>query len=98
MEHDQIIEVGIDSKERLYVKPAKMKSPYMYREAVEVNWSESNSCLYSPKPRSWTYLEWYIHILGAAKLQACELHLTDKTIWNNVSTQLKNEILNSATE
>ena len=93
MEHDHIIEVGIDGKERLYVKPAKVKFPYMYREAVEVNWNESNSYLYSPKPRKWSYFDWYNHILGAAKLQGCELQLTENTIWNNVSPQLKSEIL-----
>jgi len=93
MERDQIIEVGINKNECLYVKPQKLKFPYMYREAVEVNWDADNNYLFSPKPRKWSYPDWFVHIVSAASLQSCALYLTKETQWVNITEELKSEIL-----
>jgi len=92
METDSIAEVGIDEQERLYIHPSVAIFPYIYREAVEVHWEPTRRCLYSPKPREWTYLMWFQHIIGAAALQSCELRLTSSTVWINIPPDLQAEI------
>ena len=89
MERDEIIEIGIDNKERLYLKPLSKKFPYIYREAAEVNWDPKGNLLYSPKPREWSYLDWYKHIVDVAASQACELFLSHNTNWINIQDELK---------
>ncbi|NQY94744.1 MAG: hypothetical protein HRT43_11300 [Campylobacteraceae bacterium] len=43
---DNIIEIGIDKFEHLYIKPEKEKFLYIYREAMEVHWDDENAfCL-----------------------------------------------------
>ena len=60
MEIDNIIEIGIDNSERLYIKPENEKFTQIYRTATEVHWDNDGCYLYSPKPKDWTYLQWYI--------------------------------------
>ncbi|MFM7895444.1 MAG: hypothetical protein ACKO8L_05815, partial [Flavobacterium sp.] len=59
MRFDEIIEIGIDELERLYIKPKKEKFTLIYRTATEVHWDNEKHFLYSPKPKDWTYLDWY---------------------------------------
>ena len=94
MSLDQIIEIGIDSEERLYVKPETKSFPYIYREAMEVHWNKDKLYLYGAKPRQWNYLNWFVQILNAAKQQGCELKLGDNCRWANVSKDLKGQIIN----
>ena len=93
MERDSIAEIGIDHSGRLYVVPSLKKFPYIYREAVQVHWDEQGGFLYSPVPKEWTYLQWFVHIVEAAKLQSCQLYLTVNTKWCDVPTLLKDQIL-----
>lgn len=92
MTTDSIAEVGIDDQERLFVRPSTAQLPFIYREAVEVHWDSTRLCLYSPKPREWSYLQWFQHILGAAALQSLQLQLTPSTLWSNIADDLKEEI------
>ena len=94
MQKDQIKEIGIDDKGRLYVKPRLMKFPYIYREAMDVHWDEEGKHLFSPKPREWRYLDWFKQIISAAKEQSCTLVITEDTIWVNIQNSLKLEIQN----
>lgn len=95
MATDEIIEIGIDNEGRLYIKPLTSQFQYIYRLAVEVNWDSSKKILYSPKPRDWTYLKWYNHIIATAIECGCQLQLTKKTEWVNIPDELKTEILSS---
>ena len=92
MNTDSIAEVGIDEQERLYVRPDTATFPYIYREAVEVHWEPSLHRLHYPKPRGWTYLLWFQHIIGAAELQSYDLRLTPSTAWRNMPSELIAEI------
>ncbi len=94
MEKDEIIKIAIDQEERLLVKPKLKSFPYMYREAMEVHWDNEGKFLYSPKPKKWSYLDWYAQILKAAKEQSCLLSITDGKEWVNIPKELKDEILN----
>ncbi len=90
---DNIIEIGIDDQERLYVRPEKQTFEYIYRAAAEVGWDNKTRLLFSPKPREWNYLMWYRHIIAIAKEEyGCVLKLTDKTKWTNISDELKQQI------
>jgi hypothetical protein len=93
MEKDEILEIAIDQEERLLVKPKSNSFPYMYREAMEVHWDNEGKFLYSPKPKQWRYLDWYIQIIKAAKEQTCLLTITDNTEWVNIPEELKNDII-----
>lgn len=89
---DQIDEIGIDGKGRLYVKPATSKFPFIYREAMEVHWDNELNCLFGSKPRDWSYLDWYHQILKAASEQGCNLKMSSSVKWINVPRTLQKEI------
>ncbi len=93
MDSDTVEEIGIDSEERLYLRPSTASFPFIYREAMEVHWCEKNNLLNSPKPREWSYFDWYMQIIKAAKEQGYIFKVTDKTRWVNIPEKLKNEIL-----
>ncbi len=91
---DYILEVGIDDKEQLYVRPEKQTFEYIWRAAAEVGWDDKEKILFSPKPREWNYQDWYRHILAISKDEyGCRLHLTEQTKWTNISDDLKHQII-----
>lgn len=91
---DKIIEIGIDDKERLFIKPDKERFTLIYRTATEVHWDNNGFFLYSPKPREWTYFDWFKQIIGVIDTECnCKLILTDETIWTNISDELKQQII-----
>jgi hypothetical protein len=67
MNSEKISEIAIDDSGRLTVKPNKQKFELIYRSALEVHWDDKKECLYSPKPREWTYLDWYKQIISAVE-------------------------------
>jgi len=73
MRADEIEAVGIEGNGSLWVKPATSTFPFIYREAMEVHWDDERRCLYSPKPREWSYLRWFRQIRDAARDQGTEL-------------------------
>jgi hypothetical protein len=89
MQQDEIAEVGIDERGRLYVRPATSTFPYIWREAMEVHWDVSGAFLHSPVPREWSYADWYRQIVSAAQEQAWELRLTPRTRWTNVPEEVR---------
>ena len=93
MKKDNILEIGIDDKERLLIKPEKERFTIIYRTATEVHWDNNGFFLYSPKPRDWTYFDWYKHITNVTEIECnCKLILTDKTRWINIPNELKEQI------
>jgi hypothetical protein len=91
---DSIKEIRIDALERLCVTPEEQDFCFIWRAAMEVHWDEKGKFLYSPKPREWSYFDWYMHILSAAKDEyGCKLFLTNKTSWVNIPIVLKEQIL-----
>lgn len=93
MQKDKIINIEIDNSGRLHIKPEKEKFIMIYRTATEVHWDERKLTLYSPKPRDWSYLDWYKHIVKVAETECLvKLQLTDITVWINIPIDLKNEI------
>lgn len=90
---EKIIEVGIDGKGRLYIKPETQNFEFIWRDASEVGWDNKEKVLYSPKPKDWTYFDWYRQIIMATKGEyGYQLTLTDQTQWTNISDELKEQI------
>lgn len=93
MEIDNITEIGIDNLERLYIKPERIRFTLIYRTATEVHWDNKDLFLYSSKPRDWSYLKWYKHIIKVAEEECnCKLKITKFTKWANISEELRIEI------
>ncbi|WP_339607891.1 hypothetical protein [uncultured Roseivirga sp.] len=93
MNIDSITRIEIDEQERLHIKPEFEKFTLIYRTATGVHWDDKKLTLYSPKPRDWSYLDWFQHITGVAETEcSVKLELTDETKWINIPTELKNEI------
>jgi DNA-binding transcriptional regulator/RsmH inhibitor MraZ len=87
MNTDSIAEVAIDDDGRLLVSPSSHSYPMIYREAVEVHWDAVGRFLYSPKPREWSYLDWFKHIIDTAG----DLVLSADTRWKNIPADLRIE-------
>ncbi len=93
MEKDKILSIEIDNAGKLHIKSEFTKFTLIYRTATEVHWNPEKQTLYSPKPRDWTYLEWFEHIIKVAKEEcSCELNVTEQTEWINIPNELKKEI------
>ena len=91
---DKILEIGIDDKERLFIKPDKERFTLIYRTATEVHWDNKELFLYSPKPRDWTYFDWFRQITSVTEAECnCKLILTDQTLWTNISDELRQQII-----
>lgn len=93
MRKDYILEIGIDQKERLFIKPERERFILIYRTGTEVHWDNKDFFLYSPKPREWTYFDWFKHITNVIATEcSCQLVCTEKTLWTNISAELKFQI------
>lgn len=89
---DAIEAVGIDDSGSLWVKPTTAAFPYIYREAMEVHWDAEQLRLYSPKPRDWSYVDWFKQIKDAALEQGVKLTLERTTSWSNIDDDLQKAI------
>lgn len=94
---DQIEAIGIDEAGGLWVKPAALKFPYIYREATEVGWDANRLCLTSPKPRVRSHTQWFEQILRAAREQGAILTIATSTSWVNIDEHLKQAIIERGT-
>lgn len=91
---DEISEVGIDENEQLFIKPKNERFTLIYKTSTEVHWNEKALILYSPKPREWSYFDWYWHITNVAEKEfKCKLMLTPRTNWTNIPDDLKKQII-----
>lgn len=94
MTTDKILEIDIDDKERLFIKPQVEQFEFIYRDASGVNWDNTEKVLYSPKPNELTYFDWFRQILLATNGEyGCVLQITDKTKWTNITDELKQQII-----
>jgi hypothetical protein len=93
MKTDFIREIKIDDTGRLCITPEKEDFSFIYRSAMEVHWDAKEKFLYSPKPREWSYFDWYLQIIAAAKDEyGCALSVNKSTMWQNVPDFLKQQI------
>ena len=96
IDKDNIIEIGIDDKDGIYIKPENAKFPLIYRTASGIHWDDRKNILCTTNQSGWTHLQWYKQIVGVVRDECnYELRLTDKTIWTNVSGDLKQNIIDT---
>lgn len=97
-DQDEIIEIGIDDKGRLFLKPKNESFSLIYRSASEIHWDNTGRFLYTPKPREWDYYDWYRHLTDVINTECnCKLFLTRRTTWTNIPKDLKTQIFKSQT-
>jgi len=95
MNADTILKIEIDNLDRLCIYPNIEKFTMIWRSAKEVHW-DNKGFLYSPKPREWTYFDWYRQILGVVKDEyGFSLLLTEKTVFVNIPIVLKEQIISN---
>ena len=93
MVEDRIAEIGIDHDARLYVRPTGHTFPYIYQAAMEVGWDPVRGVLFSPRPRDWSYPDWFRQILAAvADEYGVRLSVGPEAIWTNVPDELRKRI------
>ena len=92
----EINEVRISEDGKLFIKPTSNPSKvfkFVYRAAMEVYWDEDTQCFYTPKPREWTYLDWYKQVLAAVVSEmGVQLSITENTDWKNIPVKVQQEI------
>jgi len=93
MQIEVIAEVGIDYEKRVFVRPGSGDFEQIYRAAMDVHWDRSTGRLSHPAPRNLPPAQWFRQIVAAvADEYGVRLQLTDKTIWSNISADLRVEI------
>ena len=92
MQTDTIDAVGIDGSGSLWIKPATATFAYIYREAMEVQWNAEQGGLFTPKPREWTYVDWFRQIVAAARELGVELVIGPMTAWSDIDVTLREAI------
>lgn len=93
MREDGIAKIQIDDDGRLCVWPQAVTFGMIYRSASEVHWDAKSKFLYSPRPREWSYSDWFGQIWSAAASEyEIKLKPHQNTDWTNISPELKSEI------
>jgi Integron Cassette Protein Hfx_Cass5 len=67
---------------------------YVYRAGSGVSWDSELNCFKSNLRKEWAYSKWFFHILDAVQSElGIKLMLAKLATWNNVSEEVKAEIL-----
>ena len=66
---------------------------YIYRAAAGVYWDPEQNGFKSTIPSSKSYPEWFSHILSVTNSElGLELSLANQVTWQNIPTEVQNEI------
>jgi hypothetical protein len=91
----EVADISIDNDGRLLVRPRQAEDTfqYVYRAAAEVNWDEGQACFATPRPREWSYLEWFQHARLAIRSElGRDFEIGSRTTWVNIPDALRAEI------
>ncbi len=96
MKSVEVGEIKINEVGELLVKPAINPGRicrFVYRAAIEVDWHEESQSFICPKPREWSYFDWYKQVVAAVVSElGISLKVTNGTVWVNVSPQLQEQV------
>lgn len=93
MRNDIISKVSIDEDGRLCIWPVQERFDLIYRSAAEVHWDRDGKFLFSPRPREWSYLDWFQQIVSVALDEyGVRLSTSPETEWVNVEPSLQKDI------
>ena len=71
----------------------KASYQYIYREVAEVSWDDNLKAFKSPRPREWSYSDWFNHIITGAQDCSINLILNNATTWVNIPNNVKEQML-----
>lgn len=93
MRTQAIAEVGVDDKQRVFVRPSSGDFEHIYRAGMEIYWDRATGRLSHPAPKEWSPLQWFQQIVAViAGEYGVRLELTDTTIWSNVAPEVRSQI------
>ncbi len=95
-----IEKIEIDVSGRLLVTPvAGFDFAFIYRAATGVRWDNASSSLVAPKPKDWSYLNWFENIYASVRSEyGDQLIIFSNTKWFNVPNELRREIIKGSAE
>jgi hypothetical protein len=91
----EVANISIDQDGRLLIHPRRAEDifQYVYRAAAEIQWDGDQACFATPKPREWSYLQWFQHARDAIRSElGRDFELNDRTTWANIPDGLRAEI------
>jgi len=93
LDQEEITQIGIDDKNRLFLKTKEKPFNMIYRLAKGINWDNDRKRLISTPIKEWSKYKWYLHILNTI-YEECNLELipTRKTEYINLDRKSKNQI------
>ncbi len=92
----QILEVGIDKKGRLFIRPVvtslknKESFEFVYRAAMAIYWDKKEEYFHAStaEDEDMPYRKWFEQIVDAVKSElGFSLELSKATIWTGISIQ-----------
>ncbi|MEO7456863.1 MAG: hypothetical protein ABIY52_11425 [Gemmatimonadaceae bacterium] len=92
----EVAEISIDDNGRLLIRPREFDAsfPFVLRAAAEVNWDAASASFECPKPREWTYLQWFQRARSVVRSElGHELQVNDRTTWTNIPDALREAIM-----
>jgi hypothetical protein len=92
---DEIAEIGLDSDEKLYLRPRTQTFPHIWPTA---NWDPVRGVVYGPRPKDLAHPElsypasFHRILAEAASMYGVRLKLNARTIWSGIPDALRSEI------
>ena len=97
MKQEIISNVAISDSGELLLKLESLGNAdyqYVYRAGSGVSWDSELNCFKSNLRKEWAYSKCYLHILDAVQSElGIKLMLEKHATWNNVSEEVKAELL-----
>lgn len=94
MTDENIEEIAIDASGGLIVRPERSSFSDLYQAgAFGFRWDDATAALASPKPKEWSYLNWFEHMLAViANNYGTALKTAYSTKWTSVPAGVREEL------
>lgn len=93
MENINILEIGVDIEEHLYIKPASGTFENISQVNSDLNWNADKGIIFSPNPHEWSQIMWFSQLFKACEALGYELKTDDNTQWSIHDNLLKEDLM-----
>ena len=97
MEHIEVSKIEILGSGELSVTPSvnwNNMFQSIYRAASGVAWNEATNSFVTPKPKEWSYIDWYENLVASVVSEmGINLKIAPNTEWINVPNNVQKKIL-----
>ncbi|WP_223578576.1 hypothetical protein [Kangiella taiwanensis] len=86
MRPEPISKVEINTQGELCVyleSGGKSMYQHIYRQGRQVCWDQRLKAFQAPRPRKWSYSDWFSHIISVTNDVGIQLEVTPRTQWLN---------------